>query len=219
MIARADVASTRWFQYRLRTLLAAIAVLCLPLAWLAWRIPEKRRERAAVSEIQAWGGWVSYDYEIDEDGAEVAGSEPTGPAWLRRLCGDDFFATPTAVDLDRTSINDSHLVLLEVLIALEALDLSDTQITDAGLHHIKSLASLKSLSLAGTPITGSGLAHLKGMTEIREAFLGGSQMSDFGLANLKGLTNLKHLDLRNTNVTETGIAELQRDLPLCEIIR
>ncbi len=67
-----------WFQFRLRTLFALVAMLCIPLAWLALRLPEKRRERAAVAMVNEFGGTVNYDWEGKT-------AEPPGSKWLRVL--------------------------------------------------------------------------------------------------------------------------------------
>ena len=89
----------RWYQFRMRTLLVFVLLLSVPLSWFAWKLQKARRQREAVEAIVEAGGYVYYDFQIDETGAEITGAQPTAPVWLRKSLGDDFFRAVTTVDL------------------------------------------------------------------------------------------------------------------------
>src|SRR5258708_3224922 len=94
----------RWLQFRLRTLLLVTAVLCVPLAWVAVRMNQKRQERATVAAIERLGGIVKYEWEgvrVDRvwQHAFSLDAEPTGPHWIRQIVGDNFFSEVVFVAL------------------------------------------------------------------------------------------------------------------------
>ena len=105
----------RRFQYSLRTLLLFVLLVNIVMAWFGanWRAAGQQRD--AVAAIKALGGSVRYDYVppgtvtgpttspfAAPPGAvsplavpalaATAPTVPPGPAWARRLLGDDFFA-------------------------------------------------------------------------------------------------------------------------------
>jgi hypothetical protein len=73
--------------------------------WLGVVVNHAREQRDAVQAIEAMGGSVRYDWQPDLVRAEGMGAasdqfvmpladsnpRPAGPAWLRRLIGDDYF--------------------------------------------------------------------------------------------------------------------------------
>ncbi len=63
----------RWLQFRLRTLLLLVLVLC---GWLAWMRYEAREQREAVEWVREMGGSVTYDYEM---GNRINDAKPSGP--------------------------------------------------------------------------------------------------------------------------------------------
>jgi hypothetical protein len=223
----------RRFRFSLRTLLMVVVLLSVPMGWFALKMRQAERQRQAVEAIQKAGGYVAYDYEF-------YGSGPPGPAWLRRLLCEDFFANVVLVhfsmrfgdgymvhlkgltglewlELTGTQVTDGGLEHLRGLTKLDSLELSDTQITDAGLEHLKGLTKLEDLNLSNTQVTDAGLEYLEVLRNLRILELSSTQVTDAGLENLKGLTKLKYLDLRETQVTDEGIKDLQKALPNCEI--
>ena len=58
----------RWFQYSLRTLLVLVTVLCVFCVWLGLVSERARKQREAVAAIEAMGGVVYYDYQVDSSG-------------------------------------------------------------------------------------------------------------------------------------------------------
>lgn len=162
-----------WFQFSLRTLLLAMLALCMALGWFVQRV---RKQQEAVSRIVGYGGYVTYDYQLDASGEfrrdssgnYLRGLEPPGPRWLRELVGDHYFQTPVRVWLG----SDEGVGFLDH--ELESL---------AGPLH--SLPRLTALDLAGSPITDAGLAHLHGLTQLEQIDLRGTKVTDRGIQSLQ----------------------------------
>src|SRR5215471_13446031 len=103
---------SRWFRFSLRTLLLLITALCV---WLGIQVNAARRQRDAVAKLQKASGEIYYDYQMVPQGGlmqsgvppgirlrdEVVFPDrlPPGPAWLRKLIGDDCFPTVVAAHL------------------------------------------------------------------------------------------------------------------------
>jgi|GEM_PF-2034355 len=197
----------RWYQFSLRTLLILTLILAIPCAWLGRRLERKRRERNAVKAVTAKFGQTHYDYELENR------SEADGPAWLRRLLGDDFFSDVHAVTLRGGSHDDCDLAFLQELPELRQLDLQDTTITDAGLEHLSGLSELVRLNLKGTFVSDAGLRRVKGLSRLEHLDLSGTKVGDAALSSLKDLTQLAELELADTAVTDAGAEQLREALP------
>ena len=191
------------FQFSIRSLLALVVVVALPFSWLAAEMKKAREQKAAVTEIKKVGG-VAYDYDdhVTRLNRGIWGDiytgvwevdRPPGPAWLRKLLPDDFFAEVATVGFDAS------------------------QVTDAGLEHLDSFSHLQELSLADTQVTDAGLEHLKGLSQLKQLWLDRTQVTDAGLEHLDGLFQLQVLSLNGTKVTAAGVAKLRKALPKCKI--
>ena len=147
-----------------------------------------------LEEVLTLKGDVWYDWQLDTGFLPLPGSEPSEPAWLQSLLGNDFFARPSLVDLQDTQVTDERLARLEGLTQLQELCLNKTQITDVGLAHIARLSRLENVWLQDTQVTDAGLEHLK------------------------RLDYLQYLCLSDSKVTDAGVNRLQQALPNCKII-
>ena len=121
--------------------------------------------------------------------------------------------------LAHTALTDMGLGNLEGLTNLQGLNLDQTGVSDTGLDRLKGLTSLRSLVLSNTEVSDAGLLHLKGLNNLVALSLADTQVSDSGLAHLKGLPKLKTLLLARTKVTEAGVQELQKSIPMLEVVR
>ena len=226
----------RWFQFSLRTLLVVVTLCAIPCSWLAVKLRQARRERAAATAIEKLGGQVEW-------------SKPSGPAWLRSFVGDDSFKTVKGVDvwgseeappgmglakgtrsedtdaalqnltvmnqLQRLYLNGSHITdaglgNLKESNQLQSLDLHEAKVTDAGLENLKQLHQLQWLDINGTDqITDAGLANLQGLNQLRALYLSGTHVTDAGLEYLQGFTQLQTLDVSHTQVTDAGLEYLR----------
>ena len=162
----------RWLQFSVRTLLVFVTLSAVACTWFVVKLQQARRQREAVKAIVEAGGSVVYDYEVTlGNGVPVAPSaprpKPPGPAWVRKLLGDDFFAKVVVARIQ----NDAGLEHVRELTDLEELDLGGTQVTDAGLQHLRKLTRLGRLDLEGTQVTDAGLAHVNGLFSLRRLVL------------------------------------------------
>ena len=208
------------FQFSILALLVLVVVVAVPFSWLATEMSEARKQREAVTAIEKAGGEVVYDLQVDPSSdSRMAGAEPPGPPWLRRLLGNDLLGTVTFVNLAGVGASDARLEHLTRLTQLQWLWLSDTNVSDAGLEHLKGLTQLQSLGLERTKVTDLGLQHLKGLSHLRTLDLGDTAVGNAGLEHLKGLTQLRDLTLSGTKVSDAGVMKLQQALPNCQILR
>jgi hypothetical protein len=68
--------------------------------WLGVIVDRAREQREAVKAIEALGGEIYYDWQVQVSPIAAAGplapnpnAKPRVPAWLRRIVGDHFFAS------------------------------------------------------------------------------------------------------------------------------
>ena len=181
----------RWFQFSLRTLLLFTVVCAIGCAWLARRVERKSKEREAVEAIVRLKGEVFYDYQL----GAVEDVKPSGPAWLRKLLGENFFSE------------------------VDAAFLYDPDITDVELTNLEGLTELQTCVVTGNKVTDAGLVNISGLTHLQMPRSSGDKITDAGLVNLRGLTQLQELDLRDTLVSDKGVNDLQKALPKCNILR
>ncbi len=202
----------RWYQYRLRSLFLLMLVAAIPLGWLSVKLKAARQQKAAVEAIEKLGGQVVYDYQRDEFDTT---SKCPGPAWLRKLLGDDLFANVRRVDLT-VEITDADLETLKRLPQLQELCLGFS-VSDAGLERLKGLAQLQALYLEYANISDAGLKHLSGLSQLQRLSVPGTKVTDAGLRHLKGLAQLRDLNVSGTKVSDAGVKELKKALPAIHV--
>jgi hypothetical protein len=191
----------RWLQFSLRTLLIAVTLVGCALGWLGAKIQEVRRERAAVALVEKKGGFVLYDYQVDEEMRDIPNAVAPGPEWLHAIIGEDYFRHVRWV-------------------VLGAFEKPQATVTDTDLDQIKFCSCLEFLSLDGTDVTDDGLTRLEGMTQLKGLFIIATKVTDSGLEHLKGLRQLRLLELSvdNVNITEEAVRKLKAHLPHCQIV-
>ena len=126
----------RWFQYSLRTLLVVMTLSAIACSWYAAKKQSEERQQEAVATIEKLHGGLHW-------------TQPSGPAWLRNLLGDDYFRTVDAVDLGYRldAVSDAELhQIAKGFPRIEVIDLSWTNVTDAGLENLKGLSQLQTLA-------------------------------------------------------------------------
>ena len=186
-----ESAKTKRFflRFSVRTLLLLLLAVSVALGSLAWKIERAKRQRDAVAWILNSGGGVRYDYQYDDDGRRVPEGIPTGPKWLRKHLGGDFFDEVIRVEFGSNSNQVTDVTPLARLTKLEELFLDDTHVRD--VTPLAALKKLRILQLEGT--------RVKDVTP------------------LAGLTRLQLLDLRDTQVSQDGYEMLKKALPTCDI--
>jgi len=73
----------RWFQLRLRTLLALVTLCSLLIGWISWEQERRRQEQTTIAWVEEMGGTVSFESEINS-GLETSGWKKTKDAWSRK---------------------------------------------------------------------------------------------------------------------------------------
>ena len=135
----------RWLQFSLRTLFVVVTVFCV---WVGITAKRARDQKYAVETIQEMGGWVFYEHQIDDRTNMTItrngrlydrGGIPArpGPAWLRRIIGDEYFTTVNLVGMRGPQFNDASLEVVKPLTDLKRLALYDTKITNEGLKKLQ----------------------------------------------------------------------------------
>ncbi len=225
----------RGLRFSLRALMLLVLVVGAVLGWRANRAHHQKR---AVEAIKALNGTVQYDFEYAFDRPINPGSPrptaPDGPAWLRKLIGDEYFQEVTLVNfrepltgplppeleqLDQVEyliyevkapVSD-HLALLGRLISLKAVAPSGPGITDATVEVVAKLPQLKKLQLSRTAVTDAGLAHIAKYSHLTEIGLGNNPtITEVGLANLlASQPGLDTLVLNSMAVTDSVLASLK----------
>jgi Leucine-rich repeat (LRR) protein len=207
----------RWrFQFSLRSLLIFVSVVGVLCGYLGIFIQNVQKQRKAVKSIQRLGGQVHYDYEYDWSAFEAT---PPGPAFLRKMFGDDIFANVVDVSLysETTAIQDKDVVILRELPRIKILSLNGPDITDESLKIVAELELLESLGLYRTKITGEGLKLLERNANLRHIVFDGPTVNDTTLANIEKLQNLRSIILRGTAITDAGLSKLPQLVSLREL--
>jgi hypothetical protein len=237
------VTRRRW-QFRLRTLVAAMAVVGICCGWAGNITHHYRVEQSAIREIPRvayvdleWTGpiflgetWVEAaspvlnravginfaDTELtDEQFAKLPLDRLRRLRWINLGAGEVISAR--FYRYEPTRITDEALRHLWKCPRLEGLSLWETKITDAGLPLLAQCPNLTGLDLDETLVTDTGLESLLQFPNLQHLSLAQTSTSDAALDHLQRMKQLEYLDVRDTNVTDDGVARLQTALPHCEI--
>jgi hypothetical protein len=132
--------------------------------------------------------------------------------WIERLGGKverDRSGAVVAVNLRGTWVNDTEMVYLAELPALEKLDLSHTRISDEGMLHLKPAPKIRELNLYYSEwITDQGITALREWKHLKRLNLRGTRVSDGAMETISRLTGLEALDIAHTPVTDNGLDHL-----------
>ena len=205
----------RWLRYSLRTLFVAVSILCI---WLGLKVNAARRQREAVAALTRSGADVSFDYQTANNATSDA--TPPGPAWLRKLIGDDYFTTVTLVIFERRTIHREDLMQLGRLLGLKALVLIDTKFVDDGsgierplqasdLMFIEHLSELRTVHITNARIGVSVIKALTGKGNLTSLSLQLCPVDDLMLQQIGLLTSLKELGLAETGISDSGLSHLK----------
>src|SRR5262245_13991502 len=110
----------KWLRFSLRTMLLLITALCI---WLGFQVNAARRQREAVTAILRNGGTVKYDFQLVIDPKipwnssykSLKDASPSGPAWIRRLIGDEYFQDVVEVIFQDKAIPETDFAQLAKL--------------------------------------------------------------------------------------------------------
>ena len=165
----------RWLRFSVRTLFVLMLLVSVPLAWKANRVQSQRQ---AVWEIRNAGGTIRYSYqrshEMNAFDNDVKGAVAPGPAWIRSVVGDDFFADVVSVDPRMISLKPAPAALsdpgwlsenglrgvkwkycdpavLQQLPELHFIFIDSSSINDATIEHLRRCHKLRQIVI-GVPL-------------------------------------------------------------------
>jgi hypothetical protein len=191
---------TRWnsmtrrlrVQFSLRAMVLAILVAGPIIGFMYNSVYRATLQRRSVAAIESKGGSVFYDYQFMEDGdMKHPTPYPPGPAWLRRIVGDDYF---------RKVI---HLKLKH-----------------GGLDHLSGFPSVESLVVPSSLLRDddSDFELLPDLVHLRSLLVqDDSGPSDRLVIQLSQLTQLQHLSISKSLLTKEEMIGLEKALPDCKI--
>lgn len=202
----------RWFQFRLRTLLIAMTMCAIPMAWLGAEYRQTQRQQVAVEWVGSLGGWVRYvsspartkwgKFQEAIFGREVR------QVFLPRMEVDDLapLAEFTGVtDLQIRNLTTSDLTSLRELTKLRELILYGDEMTD--ISPLGELRDLTTLDLGGKKIYD--LSPLAKLTSLERLGVGGARGRD--LSPLASLQEVSVLQLYGEPVGDLApLASLRR---------
>jgi Leucine Rich repeat len=178
-----QLATRRWLQFSLRTLLAIMLVVCCLLGWVAFKRSQAAEQQAAYKLIVAKGGLTNF------------GRESARSPWLRWILGEDVAAGRGCIEFSNSGLTDADLAQLSSLRQLQRLSLNNNPITDQGLVHLSKLSQLKYLSLDETNITDNGLRSLRACQSLEFLSLYRTRATSAGVQSLRAaLPSLNIID-------------------------
>lgn len=209
-------AARRRFQFSLRGLLLAVAVIALLIGTLGVRLFGVWNRGRAIRHLAEVGGSVEYGYE-DHDSTE------SGPEWLQARLGYDPFGTVVSADCTTDRAVAALRQHAQQLPDLQHLILVGRAVTDAALENAEGFNRFPKLTLAtlvNIRITDAGLQDLRNWTELRGLCINGcSNVTDEGLTDLQDIKCLEELMLvregsYTMTITDAGLAQVGRSSQL-----
>lgn len=227
-MSRAPRRKRRFLQFSLRTFLVLLTAGCILLGVQSQRV---RKQRQVVALAERLEGSVAYDYQYHEDPfSATAPRSPPGPALLRKLVGDDFFAEVVMIQLaqaqdrelrrlaDQLTIrhlvvsgmfSDEGLESISQLVNLETLEIRGGKFTGAGLEQLLRLPKLRSLTIQQATLTRDAISGIGHLTTLEALALPDDQIGAKQLRHLTGLHKLSALDLSVNPVGDNDLIALQ----------
>lgn len=194
----------RWLQFSLRTLFVVMTIVAV---WLGMIMHKARKLRQSVDAITAAGGAVYFHHQMEQQKLDAT---PPGPAWLRRLVGDEPFVTPFYVELRGPDVTDEFIAEhLRSMTSLEEVDIESPNVTDAALAHLRSMRHLHRLFLDCPRLTDAALPHVASLRELYRLSLNCPRLTDASLSHIATLPKLGGLELNSPHLTASGLDQLQ----------
>lgn len=225
----------RRFQFTLRAAMLFVVLCAIPCSWLATRMHSVRKQHEAYAALRARGWGMLYEYQCDRESGGyhfAVNPSPPGPACLRAVLGEQFFADvmwvrsngnvretelkyleqlPSCLNVELQSDGtDNALAYLRGMKQLDRLDLDGSQVSDKDVAHLEKLQFLRILYLSHTKISDAGLMHLASLP-LDDLDLSETDVGNVGLERLRPLLpRLRNLDLSHTRITDVGLLEMRQ---------
>jgi hypothetical protein len=201
----------RRFALSLQGLMILILVIGGILGWKAHRATIQRR---AVAKIDAAGGTVQYDYQIEAQKASKTWTanppHPWAPDWLRRPIGEEYFQDVAWVFLSSKNpkIKIEHdPKLFETVATLDRVEMLQTiryPMDNADFARLMAMPRLKQATFLLIDITDEGLACLESSPAIEELVLRSTpgSITNRGLEIISRQPRIKRLELTQVDLTD-----------------
>jgi len=158
--------------FSLRTLILAVSVVCVALAW---GVNEGRKRNAAVLALQKAGVIVEFRHRFDERGFHPSGKPPGSPL-LKQILGEYYASSVYVVEAREPELfTDREAAQVALFEEMDWLAIQSSRITDAGLKHFGRLKSLGRLDIEGCAVSEQAV------NDLSRALPNTSIFSDYGL--------------------------------------
>jgi hypothetical protein len=196
-------------------------LISLPIALLARRVSQARRQRLAVAQVRSCGGHVYFDWqkwaapEVMGEPPALENPKPPGLAWVRRLVGDDYFQTVAAVTIDGLEVagtgcsaNEIALLVRRSFPQVKYLSLNCFEPCESTLEMIGELRDLRYLEVHGDGITAPGIARLRQLTNLRYVVISGATLTEESVKHLSALPRLEVLNIQCSGLSDQSLGHL-----------
>jgi Leucine Rich repeat len=165
---------------------------------LGWKARRASLQRRAVARIECLRGEVGYDWQPRSSfpGAAPVGAQPPGPAWLRRMLGDEYFQEVVEVTLPG--------------LQMPSISIPSPDAPREGPEWQAFSDHVRRDKEAKEALDGDELACLEGLDQIESLTLWGPALKSEGLARLGRSTSLKNLTSLSNPMTAEGVAQIAR---------
>lgn len=212
----------QYLRFQLRHLFLLIAVVSLPLAYVAYLRSDLQATHEALRIARMHGGSVDVHYAPDSAFSRWQNAIYGGPVpqeitvqFQRRKAGTRSWGAwgPQGETVELHPWNQEHIArlrpVLRQLSALQGLSFWDAELPDGMLTEILPTNSrLKWLQLSGTFIHGRELQTLARVPNLESLQLETTHITDADMQHLAHLSRLQSLSLHNTRVTDDGFKRL-----------
>jgi len=190
-------------QLGLKTLLLLMVLVAVGACWIGNQVKIANQEAEAILEIRQHckSAKIVFDYQADNGGVQ---SQPSGPAWIRNICGKHVFARVAEVSLEQ--FDSEAIKAIEKFSRLRELALRDNGDT-ADLSRLGKLKYLEQLWLVRIDQLKS-LVGFEGHPSLRELYV--SHCGSFrSCAGISDMPKLENLDISfSTEVVDDGLTGL-----------
>lgn len=197
----------RIFQIKLRTLLLLMGIIACSLAFYVTQVLPQVR---AVNKVKMLGGSCIYKYQVGEDMLWVENPKKPGPAWLRKIIGDDFFVRLIMINIDQKAFTNDDLKCFQALKHLYRIDLDGPMVDDESMKILSEIDSLQELHTYDSYVGDEGLRHVSRLKNLKRVSFGRSEITDEGLSYLASLPLLERVYLLEVNISNQGLIAFQQ---------
>ncbi|MEN1678049.1 MAG: hypothetical protein AAGJ46_00540 [Planctomycetota bacterium] len=199
--ARATI--KRLARFRLRTLLALMALASLALAAFVKPTLEARRQLRAIRAIEAAGGEIVYGEGVVRNGV--------ASGLLRSWFGDDAVRPIVLAKLDRPSMDcESVIEALSAVREVKGITLWRTELSKTAAEKLSTVRGLDCLCLDQVTVSTEAFQSLSQCESLRLLTVSGDSIDDETMDCLVEFTALESLLISRSSITRDGLVRMAR---------